>query len=91
MLKELFDHLPVIGPWDGVNPHVYDIDDRNASLADCDEDITNTWDHMAASYYNFDGSVDMFYAPTDVAVVRDMWSGSASIDVLGDGSQVVRV
>lgn len=83
------DHLPVIGPWDGVNPHVYSIDNRDAPLADCNADVTNTWDHMAASYYDFDGTGDMFYSPSDIAIVREPWSGNATVDVLGDGSIVV--
>jgi len=70
------DHLPVIGPWDGTNPHEYAVTDREASLQACDDEIANSWDHMAATYYNFDPSNNsyMFYAPSDVAMVREPYS-----------------
>jgi hypothetical protein len=69
------DHLPAIGPWDGVNPHEYAYDDRDAALQEPDEPINNAWDNMAASYYNFStaGAGYLFYAPSDVAFVRTPW------------------
>ncbi|MBN2081879.1 hypothetical protein JW859_06675 [bacterium] len=81
------DHLPVIGPWDGTNPHEYAVDDRNAVLADADnsgaDNINNAWDHMAASYYNFDNANNwsMFYAPSDVAVVRERWTADVNLAI----------
>lgn len=71
------DHLPVIGPWDGANPRLYDIASRDADLGSANADLTNSWDHMAASFYNFDpgatslGDNGMFYSPTDIAMVRE--------------------
>ncbi len=80
------DHLPVIGPWDGVNPHDYEIDNRNATLKDADDgDMHNAYDNIAGSYYNFDSNGYMFYSPTDVAVVRDRWQALVQIDNNGDG------
>jgi hypothetical protein len=68
------DHLPVIGAWDGVNPHVYAVDDRNAELLDADDAaMPNSWDNIAGTYYNFDPAAQMFYAPSDVAVVRQRY------------------
>jgi len=72
------DHLPVIGPFDGVNPHEYGISERNDELQDPDnsgDDVNNAWDHMAATYYNFDNGnpAEMFYSPSDIAVIRDRW------------------
>lgn len=87
------DHLPVIGPWDGVNPHDYAVDDRNAILRDCDEvaavdGIHNAYDHAMASFYNFDPTTAngaMFYSPSDIAVIRDRWE--ANVSVLLPGGQ----
>ncbi|MCC7477461.1 hypothetical protein IT575_03290 [bacterium] len=80
------DHLPVIGPWDGVNPHDYEIDNRNAQLKDADDgDMHNAYDNIAGSYYNLDPSTYMFYSPTDVAVVRDRYQAIVNIDNNGDG------
>jgi hypothetical protein len=83
------DHLPVIGPWDGANPHEYAVTDRNAILQNANSgDLTNAWDNMAANYYNIDkgaGGEYMFYAPSDVAVVREPWKANVTIDVDGDG------
>lgn len=75
------DHLPVIGPWDGVNPHEYDVNTRDADLQNADDQINNAWDHMAASYYNFDSSNNayLFYAPSDVAFVRTPVEANISI------------
>ncbi len=75
------DHLPVIGPWDGANPHEYDVNTRDADLQDADDQINNAWDHMAASFYNFDDSNNayMFYAPSDVAFVRSPWEANISL------------
>lgn len=83
------DHLPVIGPWDGTNPHEYAVTDRNASLQSPNSgDLTNAWDNMSANYYNITkgiGGEYMFYAPSDVAVVREPWKANVTIDVDGDG------
>ncbi len=71
------DHLPVIGPWDGTNPHEYGLADRNNDLAAPDNsdsnDINNAWDHAVAGYYNIDPDAYQFYSPSDIAVVRDRW------------------
>lgn len=79
------DHLPVIGPWDGTNPHEYGKDDRNAELAAPDNsgtnNINNAWDNMAATYYNFDAGEYMFYSPSDIAVVRDRWEADVNVTV----------
>jgi hypothetical protein len=84
------DHLPVIGPWDGTNPHEYGKDDRNAQLAAPDnsgtDDINNAWDNMAASYYNFDAGQYMFYSPSDIAVVRDRWTANVSVVIAATGN-----
>jgi hypothetical protein len=83
------DHVPVIGPWDGVNPHEYAYDDRDAALQAPDSaDLTNAWDNMAANYYNLARGLNgdyTFYAPSDIAVVRQPYDINVTIDVDGDG------
>jgi len=88
------DHLPAIGPWDGVNPHDYSATDRTADLPDCDATsagtgLHNAYDHMAGSYYNFDPSNNsyLFYAPSDVGIVRTPWEGTVSLDDTINGQQ----
>ena len=83
------DHLPVIGPFDGVNPHEYAIDERNNDLQapdNSDDELNNAWDHMAATYYNFDNGnpLEMFYSPSDIAVVRDRWTMDIDLNILGN-------
>jgi len=70
------DHLPVVGPWDGVNPRAADYPDPS-SRGDVwpdqtDNDAINAWDNFRGIYYNLDRSVEnlQFYAPSDIAVVR---------------------
>jgi hypothetical protein len=70
------DHLPVVGPWDGVNPRNDDYPDPGDRAADWPAQNTgtrNTWDNFRGGYYNLDRSVEglLFYAPSDIAVVRD--------------------
>jgi hypothetical protein len=80
------DHLPVIGPWDGANPHDYDSTQRDAALNAPDSgDMHNAYDNAAGEYYNFDNSQYMFYAPTDVAVVRAPGQVTVQIDSNNDG------
>ncbi|MCD6282278.1 general secretion pathway protein GspK [bacterium] len=70
------DHLPVVGPWDGVNPRAADYPDpssRDDVWPDqTDNDAINAWDNFRGIYYNLDRSVEnlQFYAPSDIAVVR---------------------
>jgi hypothetical protein len=76
----------VIGPWDGINPHDYAVNNRDAALRDSNAaDMHNAYDHMAGSYYNFDNGEYMFYSPTDVAVVRERWDARLEVDTNGDG------
>ncbi|MCB1217693.1 hypothetical protein KDL44_09875 [bacterium] len=81
------DHMPVIGPFDGQNPHQYGIGNRDGALGQANTQMLNTADNMAGSYYNLDSgdAANMFYAPTDYAVVRDPLSISFNIDIDGDG------
>jgi hypothetical protein len=81
------DHLPVIAPFDGTNPHEYAINNRDGNLGLANSDMLNTWDHMAGSYYNFDNAdaLNMFYAPSDIAVVRQPLRINVGIDADGDG------
>jgi len=70
------DHLPVIGPWDGVNPRNGDYPDpssRDDLWPDQgDPSNRNVWDNFRGNYYNVDRSLEdlLFYAPSDIAVVR---------------------
>ena len=72
------DHLPVVGPWDGVNPRTYDYPDpdtRDDVWPDQgDVDTINTWDNFRGAFYNLDRGIAnslQFYAPSDIAVVRE--------------------
>ncbi|MBN1966079.1 MAG: hypothetical protein JW910_15625 [Anaerolineae bacterium] len=84
------DHLPVIGPYDGVNPYDKNIGtdrltDRTRALVDAnDQDLNNAYDHLAASYYNFASSQYMFYSPTDLAFVRPQ--AQFAFDLDNDGT-----
>ncbi len=76
------DHLPVIGPWDGVNPKVYDVNSRDAELPDYrDITVINTWDNYRGNYYNLESTTGSFplkfYAPSDIAVVRAQRPGES--------------
>jgi hypothetical protein len=83
------DHLPVIGPYDGVNPYDKNVGsdrltDRVRALPDADDtNLNNAYDHMAAGYYNFGGGQYMFYSPSDVAYVRP--PARFAFDINGDG------
>ncbi|MCB1221272.1 MAG: hypothetical protein H7A35_02470 [Planctomycetales bacterium] len=81
------DHLPMIGPFDGTNPHQYGIANRDGALGQANTQMLNTWDNMAGSYYNLDNgdAANMFYSPSDMAVVREPLAINIGIDVDGDG------
>ncbi len=74
------DHLPVIGPWDGVNPRSDDYPDpgqRDDIWPDQgDNNVRNSWDNFRGIYYNLDrgDSRLQFYATSDIAVVRGRFS-----------------
>jgi len=72
------DHLPVIGPWDGTNPRVYDLNQRDdPPPAFGNNNVRNVWDNFRGAYYNLEGNNPSpsyplrFYAPSDIAVVRE--------------------
>jgi hypothetical protein len=68
-------HLPVIGPWDGANPHEYDATDRGATIPAFDDDaVDNVYDNYAGNYYNLENSAYKFYATSDIAIVRKQLS-----------------
>ena len=70
------DHVPAIGPWDGVNPHDYDINDRTtAPLDPADTAMRNAYDYYAGNYFNVENGTFKFYAPSDIAVVRSQMPG----------------
>jgi len=80
------DHLPVIGPWDGANPKVYDVTDRDAPPPNFTADVRNVWDNFRGAYYNLEGNVPStgfplrFYAPSDIAIVREQLPGESDED-----------
>lgn len=78
------DHVPVIGPWDGVNPRTDDYPDPGARDGlwpdQGDNDNRNTWDNFRGVYYNLarSGALDLqFYATSDIAVVREKLTGES--------------
>jgi TolB protein len=72
------DHVPVIGPWDGVNPHDYDINQRTAAPLDpSDSAMDNAYDYYAGNYFNVENGQYKFYAPSDIAVVRSQAPGES--------------
>ncbi len=78
------DHLPVIGPWDGANPRVYDVGTgRDDPPPDFDNAVENTWDNFRGNYYNLEsnnpstGYPLRFYAPSDIAVIREQLPGES--------------
>jgi len=74
-------HLPVIGPWDGANPHEYENDDRDADLPTFDDgDVDNMYDNYSGNYYNLDDGAYKFYAPSDIAYVREQFTGETDED-----------
>jgi hypothetical protein len=80
------DHLPVIGPWDGVNPHDYPSNTRDAALLPPNSgNLHNAYDNMAGQYYNFDPAAYLFYSPSDAAFVRTPVHIDVQIDSNGDG------
>jgi hypothetical protein len=82
------DHLPVIGPWDGVNPHDYAVGARDSALLPANSgNLHNAYDNMAGQYYDFDNTNGqyMFYAPTDIGVVRAPVQINVQIDSNNDG------
>ena len=77
------DHLPVIGPWDGAIPRAYSVTARdNAPASYNDSSVMNVWDNFRGGYYNLDrgSSLFQFYAPSDIAVVREQLPGESDED-----------
>ncbi len=76
----IVDHLPVLGPFDGVNPMNNELDSTgyDARLPEPSDTIYNAYDNHRANYYNLDikqgGSGSpyyyQFYAQADAEVVR---------------------